>query len=129
VGVLDPAAGSLEYVNAGHNPPCVVRADGTVESLAPTGMPVALVGEGTWTTRTLTLGPGEVLALFTDGIPEAWNADEEEYGDERLLALLRSLRGREAAAIRDAVLADLRGFVGEASASDDVTLVLVRREP
>lgn len=127
VGVLDPASGSLEYVNAGHNPPCVVRADGAVETLAPTGLPVALVGEGTWTTRTLALGPGDVLALFTDGIPEAWNAAEEEYGDERLLALLQSLRGKDAAAVRDAVLADLRGFVGEAPASDDVTLVLVRR--
>ncbi len=127
VGVLDPATGALEYVNAGHNPPCVVRADGAVETLAPTGLPVALIGEGTWTTRTLTLGPGDVLALFTDGIPEAWNAAEEEYGDERLLALLQSLRGRDAAAIRDAVLADLRGFVGEAPTSDDVTLVLVRR--
>jgi serine phosphatase RsbU (regulator of sigma subunit) len=129
VGLLDPGTGRLEYVNAGHNPPCVVRTDGSVESLAPTGMPVALVGEGTWSTRVIDLAPGDLLALFTDGIPEAWDASEEEYGDERLLSLLCSLRGKGAAAVRDAVLADLGAFVGEAHASDDVTLVLVRRCP
>jgi serine phosphatase RsbU (regulator of sigma subunit) len=129
MGVLDPASGRFEYVNAGHNPPCVVRADGTVETLAPTGLPVALVGEGTWTSRVLELAPGDLLALFTDGIPEAWNEAEDEYGDERLLALLATQRGCEAAQVREAVLEDLRGFVGEARASDDVTLVLVRRCP
>lgn len=129
VGVLDPATGRLEYVNAGHNPPCVVRAGGEVETLAPTGMPVALVGVGTWGSRTLDLGPGDLLALFTDGIPEAWDASEEEYGDERLLALLRSQRGKGAVAVRDAVLEDLASFVGDAAASDDVTLVLLRRAP
>lgn len=127
VGVLDPATGRLEYVNAGHNPPCVVRAGGEVETLAPTGMPVALVGVGTWGSRTLDLGPGDLLALFTDGIPEAWDASEEEYGDERLLALLRGQRGKGAIAVRDAVLEDLASFVGDAAASDDVTLVLLRR--
>lgn len=128
LGVLDPASGRLEYVNAGHNPPCVVRAGGEVELLAPTGMPVALVGVGTWSSRTLDMGPGDLLALFTDGIPEAWDTGEEEYGDERLVAVLRGQRGRTASAVRDAVLADLAAFVGDAAASDDVTLVLLRRQ-
>ena len=79
--------------------------------------------------KSLGLRTGTKLALFTDGIPEAWDASEEEYGDERLLSLLCSLRGKGAAAVRDAVLADLGAFVGEAHASDDVTLVLVRRCP
>ncbi len=129
VGVLDPATGRLEYVNAGHNPPYLVRAGGAIEILAPTGMPVALVGEGTWTARSLTLDPGDLLALFTDGIPEAWNEAEDEYGDARLLQVLKDTRERGADSVRDAVLADLTEFVGDASASDDVTLVLVRRMP
>jgi sigma-B regulation protein RsbU (phosphoserine phosphatase) len=129
VGVLDPATGQLEYVNAGHNPPYLVRAGGAIEILAPTGMPVALVGEGTWTARSLTLDPGDLLALFTDGIPEAWNEAEDEYGDARLLQVLKDTRERGAESVRDAVLADLTEFVGDASASDDVTLVLVRRLP
>ena len=127
VGVLDPASGRLDYVNAGHNPPWLLRADGTVETLATTGMPVALAGVGTWKSRTLELAPGDLLALFTDGIPEAWNAAEDEYGDDRLLSVLKAARGHDAAGVRDAVLADLAAFVGEAPASDDVTLVLVRR--
>jgi serine phosphatase RsbU (regulator of sigma subunit) len=129
VGVLDPATGKLEYVNAGHNPPYLVRAAGAIEILAPTGMPVALVGEGTWTARSLTMAPGDLLALFTDGIPEAWNEAEDEYGDARLLQVPKDTRERGADSVRDAVLADLTEFVGDASASDDVTLVLVRRLP
>lgn len=127
LGVLDPATGRLDYVNAGHNPPYLVRLDGKVETLPPTGMPVALVGEGTWTNGAAWLRAGDLLALFTDGIPEAWNVADEDYGDERLRDVLVAARGLPAAEVRDAVLNDLAAFVGEAPASDDVTLVLVRR--
>lgn len=127
LGVLDPATGQLDYVNAGHNPPYLVRAAGTMDTLAPTGMPVALVGEGTWARATVTLAPGDLLALFTDGIPEAWNSADEDYTDERLEAVLGRSRGKSTAEVRDAVLADLASFVRDAPASDDVTLVLVRR--
>jgi phosphoserine phosphatase RsbU/P len=128
VGVLDPASGRFDYVNAGHNPPFVVRATGGIETLPTTGLPVALVGVGAWKSRTLTLAAGDLLVLYTDGIPEAWNAAEDEYGEERLQAVLAGAAGRSATAVRDAVLDDLRAFVGEAPASDDVTLVLVRRQ-
>jgi serine phosphatase RsbU (regulator of sigma subunit) len=129
LGVLDPVTGRLDYVNAGHNPPYVVRLDGEVETLAPTGMPVALMGEGTWTSGVVLLHTGDLLALFTDGIPEAWNAGDEDYGDVRLRDVLVASHKLPAAEVRDAVLADLAAFVGEAPASDDVTLVLVRRHP
>lgn len=127
LGALDPATGRLDYVNAGHNPPYIVRADGTMDTLAPTGMPVALVGEGTWERATVTLAPGDLLALFTDGIPEAWNSADEDYTEKRLEAALDRSRGKSTAEVRDAVLADLASFVRDAPASDDVTLVLVRR--
>jgi serine phosphatase RsbU (regulator of sigma subunit) len=127
LGVLDPVTGRLDYVNAGHNPPYLVHLDGTVETLAPTGMPVALMGEGTWASGVALLHQGDLLALFTDGIPEAWNADDEDYGDVRLRDILVASRELPAAEVRDAVLADLAAFVGEAPVSDDVTLVLVRR--
>ncbi len=129
VGLLDPATGELAYVNAGHNPPFVVRGDGATESLAGTGLPVALVEEGVWRAGAAALAPGDLLVLYTDGIPEAWNAEDEDYGDERLRALLASLRGCPVAAVRDAVLAEVKAFVGEAPTSDDVTLVLLRRLP
>lgn len=127
VGLLDPATGELAYVNAGHNPPYVVRGDGAADALAGTGLPVALLDDGVWGAGAVALAPGDLLALYTDGIPEAWNADDEDYGDERLRDLLASLRGRPAGEVRDAVLADVKAFVGEAPTSDDVTLVLLRR--
>ena len=129
LAVLDPATGRMDYVNAGHNPPYLVRVDGKVETLAPTGMPVALVGEGTWSNGMVSLNTGDLLALFTDGIPEAWNATDEDYGDDRLRDILVATRELPATEVRDAVLKDLAAFVGEAPASDDVTLVLVRRRP
>jgi serine phosphatase RsbU (regulator of sigma subunit) len=127
VGLLDPATGELAYVNAGHNPPFVVRGDGTTYTLTGTGLPVALMDDGVWKAGAASLAAGDLLALYTDGIPEAWNADDEDYGDERLRALLASLHGRPTAEVRDAVLADVKAFVGEAPTSDDVTLVLLRR--
>jgi len=129
LGVLDPVTGRMDYVNAGHNPPYLVRLDGKVETLAPTGMPVALMGEGTWANGVVSLHTGDLLALFTDGIPEAWNATDEDYGDNRLRNVLIASHELPATGVRDAVLADLAAFVGEAPASDDVTLVLVRRHP
>lgn len=129
VGLLDPASGELAYVNAGHNPPYVVDADGAVTPLASTGLPVALVDEGAWKTATTTVEPGGMLALYTDGIPEAWNADDQDYGDERLRERLAGLGGRASAEVRDALLADLEAWVGDAPTSDDVTLVLLRRLP
>ncbi len=127
VGVLDPASGHLSYVNAGHNPPYVVRADGAVEELPPGGPPVALLGEGDWKRREVTLDRGDLLALYSDGIPEAWNTEDEDYTDARLRNLLSASRTLPIAAIRDAVLTDLAAFVGTAPVSDDVTLVLLRR--
>jgi len=129
LAVLDPVSGRMDYVNAGHNPPFLVRLDGTVETLAPTGMPVALVGTGTWANGTVALDTGDLLALFTDGIPEAWNAEDEDYTDDRLRDVLVASHALPATGVRDAVLADLASFVKDAPASDDVTLVLVRRRP
>lgn len=127
VGVLDPATGHLAYVNAGHNPPYVVRAGGAVEELPPGGPPVALLGEGDWKRRDVTLDKGDLLALYSDGIPEAWNTEDEDYTDTRLRDLLAASRALPVGGIRDAVLDDLAGFVGAAPVSDDVTLVLLRR--
>jgi serine phosphatase RsbU (regulator of sigma subunit) len=127
LGVLDPATGHLAYVNAGHNPPYLVRADGTVEELPPGGPPVALLGEGDWKCREVTLAAGDLLALYSDGIPEAWNAEDEDYTDARLRDLLAASRTLPLGGIRDKVLADLATFVAEAPVSDDITLVLLRR--
>jgi phosphoserine phosphatase RsbU/P len=128
VGVLEPATGRFEYVNAGHNPPILVHADGSVDSVGSTGMPVALMDTGVWRTGELILAAGDQLALFSDGIPETWRDEEHDYGEERFEKLLVSTRDQAIEAVRDATLDDVNEFRGEAPVGDDLTLVLLRRE-
>ena len=127
VGILDPASGRLDYVNAGHDLPLVLRADGSVTVGDPTGVPVALLEEGVWGATHLDLSPGDMLVLNTDGIPETWQDEETDYGDERFRALLGTLAGKNVDEVRDAALADVSDFRGDAPVSDDVTLLLLKR--
>ena len=129
LGVLDPATGRLEYVNAGHNPPVLVRTHGAVETIGSTGLPVALLDAGTWTKGELTLQTGDVLALYSDGIPETWQDEDTDYGDQRFQDFLVDRRSGTAVEIRDAALKDVRDFRGDAPVGDDVTLVVLRRLP
>jgi serine phosphatase RsbU (regulator of sigma subunit)/pSer/pThr/pTyr-binding forkhead associated (FHA) protein len=127
VGVLDPMTGRFEYVNAGHNPPVLVRADGVVESISSTGLPVALVDEGVWRTAELSLLPGDLLALYSDGIPETWQDEETDYGDERFQQLLVANRSLSVPDICQAALLDVSDFRGDEPVGDDITLLLLRR--
>jgi len=129
LAVLDPASGELTASNAGHNPALVVRADGSVEEIEATGVPLGLVPELTYEARTTRLGPGDMLAVYTDGITEARNATHEEYGFERLADVLRSSRARELGEVVDLVRRDLETFVDGEPFDDDRTLLLVRRDP
>jgi serine phosphatase RsbU (regulator of sigma subunit)/pSer/pThr/pTyr-binding forkhead associated (FHA) protein len=126
LGRLDPASGRLDYVNAGHNPPLLFAADGTVSQLDPTGMPVGLMAGATFETATVTIPPGGLLAIFSDGIPEA-HTDEEEFGDERLCEELRARRHLPLAEVTEGVLDEVRRFLGDSPPTDDITLFLLRR--
>lgn len=128
-GILDPASGRLDYVNAGHNPPVFLRADGAVVSLPPTGMPIALIPDGAWSAGTVELAPGDLLALSSDGISETWRDEDTDYGDERFQALLARGRHLPVTELRDAALADVAEFRGDAPVGDDVTLLLLKRLP
>ncbi len=116
-------------MNAGHNPPVLVRADGTLQEIGSTGLPVALLEDSVWSVGETTFGAGDVMALYSDGIPETWRDEEHDYGDERFQELLVAHRGNCVAEIRDAALADVGEFRGDAPVGDDVTLLLVRRLP
>jgi len=128
LGVLDPASGRMTYVNAGHCPPVVGRAGGAWDTVAPTGMPVALLEENVWTSGELTLAPGDLLALCSDGISETWNDQDDDYGEERFYELLAAHRAEPVEAIRDAVLGDVAAFRGGAPVGDDLTLMVVKRD-
>ncbi len=84
-GVCDKAARTLRYVNDGHNPPLLLRADGSVHWLEPSGAPVGMFPDSTWQEKVLTFNPGDCLIACTDGVLEAANQSGEEWGVDGLL--------------------------------------------
>jgi serine phosphatase RsbU (regulator of sigma subunit) len=128
-GLLDAATGRLVVVRAGHDPIHVLRASGALEVLEPPGRMIGFVEELGIEPLETTLGPGDAFVAHTDGITEARSSDGAFYGEERFEALLRRLAGAAAATIVETVVADVAAFRGEADPSDDVTLLVVRRDP
>mgnify|MGYP005811958919 CR=1 FL=1 len=126
-GVLDPATHSFTYANAGHNPPLWARGDGRIEPLTRTGIALGIVEGQPISERTIHLGPGESVLLYTDGITEAFAPSGEMYGEARLLATLRSSSDRDAAALLDAVQASVKAFMDTLPPSDDMTLLALKR--
>jgi phosphoserine phosphatase RsbU/P len=125
-GDLDLASGTLRYVNAGHNAPMLVGA-GTVRELQADAIPIAILADFPYSTSTVTLDPGEVFALFTDGIPEAQRG-EEFFGDDRLREVLVRLRAETSLeSVASGLVAEVERFLGTSPRSDDVTLLLLRR--
>jgi serine phosphatase RsbU (regulator of sigma subunit) len=128
-GVLDTASGALTYCNAGHNPPYLLSDQAEPRPLRNTGIPLGITRDTTWTTGTVTLAPGDVLALYTDGVTEAQNASGELFEDARLLEAVQNSRERTAQAVQDVLLAAVDRFVGAAPQSDDLTMLVVARDP
>lgn len=126
-GVLDLRTGEVRYANAGHNPPLIVGTDGEVRPL-PTrpGLVLGYLPRFDYLEEGATLAPGEVLYLYTDGISEATNSNEEIYTDERLKQALRENASKDVRALANATLASVAAFVGDAPQSDDLTLLCVR---
>lgn len=126
LGRLEPETGRLEYVNAGHNPPLLFAADGSVTQLDATGLPVGLIDGVTFETASVEIPPGGMLAIFSDGIPEA-RTEEDEFGDDRLCEELRTRRDLPLEEAAEGVLGEVRSFMGDAPPTDDITLFLLRR--
>ena len=118
--------GSLEICNAGHCPP-LLRSGGIVREVAPTGLPVGTFLSAAYGSHELRLEEGDYLVAFTDGLTEARDASGEEYGSERLAALLASLERPSAHAVVEACLADLHTHTGGRARGDDLSLLVVRR--
>jgi serine phosphatase RsbU (regulator of sigma subunit) len=127
LAVLEPKTGKLTYTNAGHNPALIVHADGKVEELGPTGLPIGLMEDGNYTEGQTKLGLGDILVLYTDGITEAENPEDEEYGLERLSAVCVEHREKSLDDLAGEIDADLDGFAQGIPYADDRTLVMARR--
>jgi len=128
LAVVDPKTQTLRYANAGHNPPIVRRDSGTIESLTRTGSAVGVFDELQMSETTITLGPGDAVVLYTDGVTEAWHPHlrNEDYGINRLTAAIAAAP-RKADELLAHVEADLNAFTEGAPQQDDVTfLVLVK---
>jgi serine phosphatase RsbU (regulator of sigma subunit) len=127
MGRLEPESGRVSYVNAGHNPPIVVRADGSLDSLTTGGVVLGLFEEGAYEQATTRLDHGDVLVVFSDGVTETWNHDDEEFGDARLAELVRQGRALDAPALEAEILRELDRFSQGTKATDDRTLIVIKR--
>ena len=128
MAILHLDSGYMEYVNAGHNPPLVVRRNGATELLSSGGLLLGVMDGAGYERGAVRLEPGDVVALFTDGVTEAMNPAGEEYLEERLEAALHRAHTKSAADIVDLVQKDIAKFTGNAEElSDDLTMLVVKR--
>jgi serine phosphatase RsbU (regulator of sigma subunit) len=129
LGVLDGRDGRLVYCNAGHNAPLLVGADGGVTPLEAGGLILGILEHSPYETGEAVLEPGGRLVLYTDGVTEAANEADEQWGEERLIELLRSVPRDPCAVVVSRVVEEVRRFEAARGASDDVTLIVARRTP
>lgn len=120
----EPASATLHYVNAGHNAPLLIR-DSQVEKLEKGGIPLGVMAEWQYQTGGVRLEPGDLVALYSDGITEAGLSNGRDFGEARLLQMLTAHRGQPLGSIRDDVVGEVRRWLGGEPA-DDMTLLLVR---
>lgn len=122
----DPASGALQYVNAGHNPP-ILYYGGEVRLLKATGRPIGLLPGQTYQRAEVTLPPGAMLCLYTDGLTEAVNKEDEEFGLERLTRVVAESDGRPLGGLIEHLLDTITAYESGAPSCDDKTLVMLRR--
>jgi sigma-B regulation protein RsbU (phosphoserine phosphatase) len=126
LGELDLASRTLRYICAGHNPPLLRRAAGALERLEAGGVPLGVMASARYEQGAVILGAGDLLVVFTDGVVEAENERQEEYGEPRLLEVVRALAWGTAAEALKAVISSVDGFVGRTRQHDDITALVMR---
>jgi phosphoserine phosphatase RsbU/P len=125
--ILDPSEHQLSYSNAGHDIPYVLSATGAVNRLKIGGIPLSMLEHFPFEEETVTLQPGDLLVICSDGIAEAMNVNQVQFGEERLSALLNTLRDVSAPKVIDGIIASVKEHAGAAPQADDMTIVVVRR--
>jgi serine phosphatase RsbU (regulator of sigma subunit) len=129
-GILDPHEGTLTYSNAGHNPPLLIKAKevGSVISLGRTGIPLGVEIDDTWSQETVNIDPGDVLLLYTDGIPDAQNEQGQFFDEDRLIELGQNNSGLPAHELQNVILTEIQKFIGNSAQFDDITLMILVRD-
>jgi sigma-B regulation protein RsbU (phosphoserine phosphatase) len=125
---LDPLTGTLAFINAGHNPPLIAHASGTMEQLAAGGIPLGIMPDALFREGRTQLQHGDVLVIYSDGVSETQNAAGEEFGAMRLYDVVARNLDSSAAGLRDRIEAALTKFAQGTDSVDDLTLVIVKRQ-
>jgi phosphoserine phosphatase RsbU/P len=128
LGVFDSTSRVLNYVNAGHNAPMVIRAGGEVVRLEAGGSVVGLMRAGSWEPGRMELEAGDLLVAYTDGISEAMNHVDEEWGEDRMAEVAQGMRGAPVKAILENIVRSADGFAAGTPQYDDMTLIVARVE-
>ena len=130
MAILDLTTGKMQFANAGHNPPVLKRANGDFEYLKTRAGFVLAGMEGVrYRASELTLSPGDRLFLYTDGVPEATNTENQLYGEDRLLDFMKQKASAEATEFLPALKANIDEFVGDAPQFDDITMLMFDYKP
>ena len=128
-GIYHIDTGELEYCNGGHNSPCILHANGEVEMLPISkNCIVGVFPEQEFTDDRIQLNVGDTLVMYTDGVNEAFNEQQEEYGDERMMDTLKGLCDKSCKEIVDGQLESVRAYAGAAEQSDDITIMALKRK-
>lgn len=128
IGLLDPVTHRVSYVNAGHNPPLLLRRDGSVAELSSGNLPIGIDESCTWTQDTVDLAPGERLLVYTDGVLDATNEAGAQFGRARLEDYARTNNRQGPETFIAGLLESMESFTGDAPQADDLTLLLVARD-
>jgi hypothetical protein len=128
-GVLDPETGALLYINGGHVPPVLLRADGSHSVLCPTGPAVGMLPDGEFSLEHAQLEPGDLLFMCTDGVTEARDPAGAFFGADRLLDAMTGTTGLTAGSMIDVVDHAVRDHAGYADQFDDITMLALSRSP
>jgi sigma-B regulation protein RsbU (phosphoserine phosphatase) len=125
---ISGGSGHMRYLNAGHNPPFVLRNSGQVEELPASSFPLGMLPEAAYEEGSIDLAPGELMLIYSDGLTEATNSDNEEFSPERIRSLLPELNLAGVEEAGKMLLDEVRSFMGPEHPHDDLSIVLLRRE-
>ena len=123
---IDSSTGGAHYVNAGHNECLLLKASGETEVLRSTGFALGMLEGMPYEEESIEIRSGDLIALYSDGVPEAYNEKEEEWGEQNLEECLRQVLQSDAATISERVINEIDRFAGQAAQHDDITLMIVK---
>ncbi len=135
-GILDPEHGTLTYCNAGHNPPFLLSTQNgrRLQALRRTGIPLGVRDQESWISHAVSISPGDLLILYTDGVTDAEDGNGDFFGEDRLIEALEIAAansnggGHTAQVVQDTIMKSVHDFVGHATRTDDITLMVLVRD-